>query len=360
MTRLLMLFACAMSSLPLSALEEKDRLPPGADHLRAHLISSATLSPGAGAVLTYEHLNVGTVPISFSLLPYTVAVDQVRAHLQANPAADAPESTWGPDQRDQDPLLNAAAMDLGGLPAEGGNLARIDGIVLLPDEGYARRLTLRPGWIAAAAVPPDYRYIILDFASASSFMTPLPGPGAVTPGKAIRFTDTPMQGFSPAGLLPFTQTLAATVAPVTAPSASAGPLAIELVLPNHPVAGADVTITYLISNPNQRPVWIEQNRLVPALTSWRITVDGKALDSLSAADPAATIAQLPLRLPVQLDPGEFLTWRKVIPARSLPRPGGATYQLELLVDANWWPEAPMVKAPPQVLALSATGTLITE
>jgi len=360
MTRLLMLLACAVASLPVSALEEKDRLPPGADYLRAHLICSTTLSPAAGAVLTCEHINVGAVPISFSLVPYTTTVAQVHAHLQANPAADAPESTWGPDQREQDPPLNAAAMDLGDLPAGSEDISRTDGVILMPNEGYARRLILKPGWIAADAVLPGHRYVIIDFASNSSFLTPLPGPGAVTPGKAIRFTDAPMQGFSPTRLLPFTPTAPAIVAPVTAPSASAGLLAIELLLPDHAGAGADVTVTYLISNPGQRPIWIEQNRLVPALTSWRIAVDGKPLDSLTAADPTATIAQLPLRRPLQLDPGEFLTWRKLIPARSLPRPKETTYQLELNVDAMWWPDAPEEKAAPQTLALSATGALTTE
>ena len=61
-----------------------------------------------------------------------------------------------------------------------------------------------------------------------------------------------------------------------------------------------------------------------------------------------------------VDPGEFLTWRKLIPARSLPRPKETTYQLELNVDATWWPDAPEEKAAPQTLALSATGALTTE
>ena len=197
------------------------------------------------------------------------------------------------------------------------------------------------------------------FADFSTLQLPLSGT-TITPGKPIRFDDNVILGFNPILMLPFSHTTPSPAPMSESTTSATTPLTLDYTLPAHPAAGKDLTITYLIGNSGDKPVWVAQNQLVAALTSWQVRAEGKLVAIIPASDLAATVAMLPERLPAPLYPGEFLTWRRTLPAAAMPLKAGQTYDLSLRLDVPWWAAEPAAGDEPKHLDLSASDSLRIE
>ncbi len=348
-----------------SAEDEENRLHRESAYLEADMVPSGVLSPNSSTFLTAHIRNIAAVPIRLELNYLSYLRESVEVCLQLNPSFDIPETAWGPNVLPGNPPLNNTRVALSGVLPNNENPHWPDhnGIVLLPAEGYARRLTLGSGWIGPTVVPPQYRYVVIGVSGLMGLYVPMAN--GVMPGKPIRFSTEALGTSIPtAKLIPFVHTAPPEPAPLSAPAPTPGALTLDIELPSTTVAGTDLTVTYLLGNPGATSLWIDQNRLVPALTAWTVSIDGKVTATLPAGDATATAATLPMRAAIPLNPGEFLTWQRVLPAAALwPVAGSPTNarhdrQISMCLSVPYWRSAETVAtAAPTMLELTATSVL---
>jgi len=230
------------------------------------------------------------------------------------------------------------------------------GIIVLKDEGYARKITFLPGWLDQKELPVGYEHLTNLVVNASPPMkvqTPLLIPEAVQPGKPILFDK--LHGVMVPGdrLVPFKANFYSQE-PEKKPADSTG-LSLEIEIWNPVEAGKDITAVYLVGNNGPGSVWVWQNALVPAHATWEVhRSDKKAISTISGEALQVLADLLPERPPIPLNPGEYLTFRRILPASKLPLKRREKYTLTLAIDAQWFPTPPESKDQAQVTQLATT------
>ena len=165
---------------------------------------------------------------------------------------------------------------------------------------------------------------------------------AVQPGKPIIF-DTPRSVSVPGTrAVPFKSTPTLPVpAPAPAPTVAKDfDLQASIELPSPVEVGKDIEATYLIGNLGSKPVWVDQNAIVPANATWELAKGGTVVATIDGSALRGLLSLLPARTPVMLNPGEYLSYRRVLLASALPLKRGGTYELRMRLDASWSPAAP--------------------
>ena len=272
-------------------------------------------------------------------------------------APDLDPAVWGPGSGAVVPI-DPAKVDLSGM-TNAPNPPRWParpGLILFKDEGYARLLHLRPGWIDPAKVPASMTGLVMGLFPPVGIRLPKRIAGAVAPGQLIDF-DPPQRVYAPGDrLVPYTR-YGKPVPLGPGPRGSTNSLSLAIKLPSTIAAGKDLEVTYLLGNQGSSPFWIQQNRLIPAFATWDLSTAGRTLATIDGSALAGMADLLPERPPALLNPGEYLSWRRVLLASSMPLKNGSSYQLRLTLDAPVWTTAPAAAAEPQLVTVSATTAM---
>ncbi len=338
-------------AIPLGGTD--DPQPTGLLH--ADLTCAATLSADLGGVMTVHLINACPAPVLLELDGYTYQPLFLNAALPTkDQIPDLDPAVWGPASGTV-VALDPSKIDLSGMP-EAPRPPRWparSGLILLKGEGYARQLTLRPGWIDPAKVPIGVTGLVMGLVPPVGISLPKRIAGAVTPGQEIDF-DHMQRVYAPGDrLVPYTR-FSKPVPPGPTPSSSASALSLSIEVPSTITAGKDLAVTYLVGNHGDAPVWLQQNRLIPAFATWEVSAGGRPLATIDGSALAGMADLLPARAPALLNPGEYLTWRRVLLASALPLKTGSFYQLRLSLDAPLWTTASATAAAPQLVTVSAT------
>ncbi len=272
-------------------------------------------------VLTAHLVNVCEAPLRLAIGPFTYQPLFVFCALPAaRDTSDLDHAVWGPDTGRSIPLA-AQRVLMSGVDADGRppRWPDRDGIILLQDEGYARRVTFLPGWIAPDAVPAARKGLVITLSPPVAMALPKLEPGAVAPGRLIDFAD-PADVYAPGGrLIPYQRRAKADAADDAAePTPHESGLRILIELPEEVEARRDIAVTYLVGNTGTSTIWIRQNALVPALATWEVERRGKPVALIDGAALNGMLDLLPERAPLALNPGEWLTFSRVLLASSLP------------------------------------------
>jgi hypothetical protein len=330
-------------------------------HVELHAPMPVTLD--VPTRLTSRLVNVCPLPLQVEIGETTYAPDFVHANLiRAKMPHDLDEAVWGPPcgkylvpNPERILVSGVGAMDKPRWVPDWPD--KRDGITLLTNEGYARFVTILPGWLDAKEIPEGTSKIAIDVGAPLSMRLPKREPGAVLPGKPIKFanfeeTDAPSSravAFKRSGQKP------AKAEEPAAPKEFE--LGAEIEIDGPVEAGKDVTVTYLIGNTGTRAVWIWQNSLVPALAKWEVFKDKKSVSSIDGSALKFALDLLPERAPIPLNPGEYLVYRRALLAGKLPLARGSSYQLNLSLDAQWSKAKPGDADKPESIPLSATTVL---
>jgi len=353
---LLLAVACATSSAWSSESE-----PIG--YLRTDVHAPVALSPSATVDLTYHLTNICPVPVllgidSNSYQPLFIQVMTLVKGVDPRTVTDV----WGPPTEDTlIPDLTKIAVSGVGLMGTANWLPRWparDGIILLPDEGYARRITFHAGWIDEKALPKQAKdWLVINAAPPLRAAQPVKEPAAVVPGKPIRFG--PMSAVMVPGVraVPFARAARQVEAarPPLVPKEHDLQVAIEVDATVE--AGKDLTVTYLIGNTGTRPVWVRPNDLVPAKVTWECVRGDKVLATIDGSGLAAMTALLPERPAVALNPGEYLTWRRTLLASQLPLKKGLPCAMRICLAAPYFTERPEGAVEARMVQLQGSAEL---
>jgi hypothetical protein len=333
--------------------------PTGLLHVELHAPMPVTLD--VPTRLTSRLVNVCPLPIQITISELAYQPIFVWVYIPKQPVGPD-DDVWGPStgkhltpNPEHILVSGVGAMDKPRWVPDWPD--KRDGITLLTGEGYARFVTILPGCLEAKEVPEGTNNIAINATSNFSMRLPKKEPGAVQPGKPIKFgelheTNTPGSrrvAFKRSGQKP------AKAEEPAAPKEFE--LGAEIEIDGPVEAGKDVTVTYLIGNTGTRAVWIWQNSLVPALAKWEVFKDKKSVSSIDGSALKFALDLLPERAPIPLNPGEYLVYRRALLASKLPLVRGSAYQLNLSLDAQWSKAKPGDADKPESVPLSATTVL---
>jgi len=299
---------------------------------------AAPITVDAGGNLAYHLTNVGPIPVlieisEFSYQPLFVRVMPPGKNFNPNKHYDAlgPPTGDMPFEPDAIMVSGAERMSSGRFP----EWPKRDGIALLQGEGYARLIFFLPDWIKAKDVPNEMReWMVVNAAPSLRVALPKREPGAVSPGKPVVF-DAMHRVWVPGDrLVPFKKKADRLPDPGPIPAPNDVDLCTLVQLPASVEAGVDLVATYLIGNEGTKSVWISQNQLVPAQATWEILKDDRVVATIDGSQLAAMVDLLPLRGPMPLNPGEYLTYKRALPAGALPFKKGASYQVRVQVGSK--------------------------
>jgi hypothetical protein len=210
------------------------------------------------------------------------------------------------------------------------------GIILLRGEGYARHIDFDANWLAAEEVAKiHHEWITVNATPPMSIRLPDAGAPSIRPGAPVRFGESTPAYAPGVRLVPFDKRGKGTdVGAGKSQEIPESRLSAEIELPTEIEFGHDIEAVYLIGNTGRETLYIEQNELTPALVAWQVRkgarevarFDGSAFDSLQAL--------LPQRPVLALNPGEFLTWKRVLLADELGIARSGDYTLSLSLEAG--------------------------
>ncbi len=321
--RMLMLLCCIWSVLP--AAESKLK-PVG--YLRMELHAPMPVTPDATVSVTSHLSNISPAPVKLAINKYTYQSFMIYIKELA-PDTDVSQVTdvWGPRsgsylRTSVKNLLISGAPDSRDM-READWHAR-DGIILLENEGYARKVTFEKGWIEHDQVPRGSNFLVCSLPISMQAQLPVVKPGAVVPGQLINF-DKESSVYAPSSrLLPYTRH--AKDSPASIPKNNRE-LSLSIEIHHTCKAEHDLTAVYLLGNSGKQTLWIKQNDMVPARINWTLSRNNRVLSEISGADLEDLAVLLPKRKPIPLHPGEFLTWRRVLLASELPMAARRRYEL---------------------------------
>jgi hypothetical protein len=333
-------------------------------YLRADLFCPLPVTFAGTTYVTSHLANISDAPVLMKIgdLDYS----QAFVHIGL-PREEKQNGVWGPGT---ETILwcNRSRIMVSGMPPS-GHLRyffwpKRDGIIVLRDEGYARLVTLKPGWhdtkqTPAAKLSSKTRYLNMSMTPNLETRLPMLTADAVEPGKPIIF-DKPKPAYAPGDrLVPFTYSdpkLVPAQPPEPPPAAPIAEHALELRVELHAEveAGKDVTAIYLVGNIGSKPVWVVQNRMVPALATWEVMREKKVLATIDGSSQRALLDLLPARPPLLLNPGEYLTYRRVLLASTLPLKRGNYATLRAHLDVPWFLTEPQPQEEAQTQTLEAS------
>ena len=344
----------------LNVVSGEDAQPIG--YIRADVHAPSPLAPDATESITYRLTNISDSPVSLlikdnSYQPLFVGVMTTAGKVDPLTQYDV----WGPDT-DETLIPNADAIQVSGV----GRMGTQDwlptwpertGITLFKDEGYARIITFLAGWIEAKDIPKGTKdWLVVNAAPPLWVALPMLKPGAVAPNRPIEY-DVPHRVMVPGNrLVPFRRTVSRPAKP-EAPPAQEMDLRVSVEISQAVESGKDVVAIYLIGNHGTKPLWIWQNALVPALATWEVLKGEKVIATVDGSALTGMIDLLPERAPIPLNPGEYLSYQRVLLASALPLKGGTTYRFQVRVDAQWFATAPAEADKPLSKALVGSATI---
>jgi len=135
-------------------------------------------------------------------------------------------------------------------------------------------------------------------------------------------------------------------------------LSLEIEIWDQVEVGKDIAAVYLIGNQGPHSVWVWQNALVQANTTFTVRrFDKQVISTISGDSLKAMTELLPTRPPIPLNPGEYLTFRRILPASALPIRRHQDCTLTLVLDAQYSPDRPGPEDKPQVMNLTTTTAI---
>ena len=349
----MVLFGATASSAEIEATQ-----PVG--YLRADIVCPTALTFTGTTLLTNHLLNISDAPVLMAFGELNYAPDFVYIGI---PGKETLGGVWGPEvETNLWPKYDRIVISGAGPPGDYRfRWPKRDGIIILRDEGYARFITLLPGWLDTTQTPAPVfnnrmRFLVVDDSPNMLVSLPVLQPDAVQPGKPIIF-GTPKMVYAPGRrLVPFIYSdpkLVPAAQPVTPPATPTPEHALELrvEVPATVEADRDVTAIYLVGNTGSKPVWVVQNRMVPPLATWEVTRDGTVIATIDGTALRPLLELLPARAPLLLNPGEYLTYRRVLLASALPLRRGNHVAIRARLDVPWYPAEPQPQEEPKVQAL---------
>ena len=333
-------------------------------YLRADLFCPLPVTFAGTTYVTSHLTNISDAPVLMKIGDLDYGLDFVHIGI---PREEKQNGVWGPGT---ETILwdNRSRIMISGMPPRGHSRyfhwTKRDGIIALHDEGYARLVTLRSGWHDVSQAPSPklsskMRYLVMSMTPNLETSLPALTADAVQPGKPIIF-DKPKPAYAPGDrLVPFTYSdpkLMPAQPPEPLPITPIAEHALELRLELHAEveAGKDVTAIYLVGNTGSKPVWVVQNRMVPALATWEVMREKKILATIDGSSQRALLGLLPARPPLLLNPGEYLTYRRVLLASTLPLKRGNHATLRAHLDVPWFPAEPQPQEEAKTQTLEAS------
>lgn len=336
-----LLFICicmACNLLALPAVEKIDIKPVG--YLRAGIYAPFAVAPDTTVSVTSHLTNISPAPVRLNIEKNTyqsfmLYVRELRKGVDPNKTTDV----WGPAggrylKTDISNLL------MSGVP-EGKQVRHLqwperDGIILFEREGYARKINFREGWLSDKELPKrGTDYLVLSVPVSMPAQLPVLEPDAVAPGKQIKFDEANTVYAPSARLLPFERRASDSKEEPEVVSES-GPLQLSIELHGSVEAGRDLTAVYLIGNVGKQPVWIEQNKLVPAYVDWELRRNDHSLATITGEELQDLAVLLPQREPIPINPGEYLSWRRVFLASELPIKSRREFSLSAKIVVGYY------------------------
>ena len=243
---------------------------------------------------------------------------------------------WGPETN---PLhIHRDRIQVSGF-GEGGAIPtwpKREGIILLRGEGYARKITLGQGWLGATKVPRNTSHLTIDASPVMRLASPVLKPDAVQPGKPVVF-DESKTVYAPGNR-------AISLSAFKNARKSSGSigfdepsgLSLEVEAPLQVEAGQDLELTYLVGNAGTKTVWVEQSSLMASKVTCEVYTRGRKLAKITGDDLEAVDKLMPSRKPVPLNPGEFLTFRRVFFADEPELRQGLDYGFRFSLKPVWY------------------------
>ena len=348
--------------MAIRAAEVEDHQPIG--YLHADLFCPSAVTFIGTTHLSSHLVNISDAPVLMRI----VDLDYLPYFLEIGiPSEETQNGVWGPGTK-MILWCNRSRIIVSGMPPPGHNQnfkwPERDGIIVLRDEGYARLITLKPGWFDTKQIPaPSFnnrmRFLVMNMSPGMPVRLPVLTVDAVQPGKPIIF-DKSKPVWAPGDrLVPFTYSdpkLVPAQPPEPTPAAPIAEHALEMRVELHAEveAGKDVTVIYLVGNIGSKPVWVVQNRMVPALATWEVVREKKILATIDGSSQRALLDLLPARPPLLLNPGEYLTYRRVLLASTLPLKRGNHATLQVHLDVPWFPAEPQPQEEAKTQTLEAS------
>ena len=305
--------------------------------IQVDLHAPQPVAPDASVSFTYHLTNISPAPVAMGIESHHFQSMLIYLErLKDDFVADPNRGVWGPNtagvldthlkhiyMSGLEPLDNAYRL---GWPKR-------NHVILFQNEGYVRRITLEQGWIDQDKAPGrTHNFIAFGASPALLMATPVLRPDAVVPHKPIIF-DKPKNVYAPGTrLLPYEHKSSKKLVAIKNDQLADGVFDVSIELHQEAELEADVTAVYVIGNAGEEPVWIEQNKLVPAFADWSLKQKDRVLSSISGADLLDLAQLLPQRDAIPLNPGEYLSWRRVLLASELPVKSRRTYELTLQIS----------------------------
>jgi len=327
-------------------------------YLRADVYVPEPLSLNTTSRLTTHVFNISNCPVQmhigrFGFQPCFVVLGTPRTPTKECPRTDV----WGPGIDTRMKTVENRVL-VSGWDPDAYRPERY-GIIVLKDEGYARKVTFLPGWLSKTELPDNcqsLKNLAVDAGVSYKVQTPLLTPEAVQSGKPILFGET-NQVYAPSCRLVSFNASSYSQGAEKKQAVTNG-LSLEIEIWDQVEVGKDIAAVYLIGNQGPHSVWVWQNALVQANTTFTVRrFDKQVISTISGDSLKAMTELLPTRPPIPLNPGEYLTFRRILPASALPIRRHQDCTLTLVLDAQYSPDRPGPEDKPQVMNLTTTTAI---
>ena len=345
---------CLCNVCTLQSVEKIDIKPVG--YLRSDIYAPMPVAPDASVRITSHLHNISPAPVRLAIDKYTynpVAIYIKELAEGFDPAQVT--DVWGP-RSGKYIVAETTKLLISGVPESlmlrHLHWAERSGIVLFEGEGYARMVTFAEGWIERSKLPKKDDFLVFSFAISADVQLPVLKPDAVAPGKPVIFDKSNLVYAPSSRLLPFRRSAEKEAKDQAKPVAdSLSPLSLSIEIHEPVEAGRDMTAVYLIGNIGNQTVWIMQNELVPARVDWTLSKSDRELAQFKGEDLADLEMLMPERKAIPLNPGEFLSWRRVMLAGELPVKSRRSYDLQASLKARYWLKDPQSEQEQQAVEL---------
>ena len=312
--------------------------------IQVDLHAPQPVSPDASASFSYHLTNISHAPVAMGLeSQHFQSMLIYLERLKEETEVESEGGVWGPNTEEV-LATNLKHIHISGLkPLD--NAYRLGWpkrkhVILFQNEGYVRRITLEKGWIDEDKAPGrTHKFIAFGASPALMMATPVLKPDAVVPHKPVKF-DKPQNAYAPGTrLLPYEYKSTNKLTQIERRGLFDEVFEVSIEIHQKPQSGADLTAIYMVGNAGTKTVWIEQNKLIPAYADWVLKQKGRTVSSIPGADLLDLAQLLPQRQAIPLNPGEYLSWRRVLLASELPIKSRRIYDLSLQISIPYALEA---------------------
>ncbi len=330
----IMSFVCFLNSVG----AEEQLKPIG--YLRIEYGISTPLSRGVTTRVSNHLFNISDVPIRIQVGPLHYQPAFLSLHLPGKKVSLTKDyGVWGPPLGKR--LMPKKGMiEVSGLAWSGTipTWPTRKGIILFRNEGYSRKITFHPGWHDLKLVPAGTGCLVLNDSPSLTISSPLLTPDAVQPGKSILFGGSKKVYAPGARLIPYQARVNPSHVrrPVIGTCEESG-VCLEVELPVSIKANEDVELIYLVGNCGKKTIWIDQSSLLQANLTCRMKLAKRTVTKIDGEDLKPLLSLYPHRTPIPLNPGEHLSYKRVIMASTAKLKRNLTYTCSIELEPHWYP-----------------------